>query len=455
MCDVDVAMLSERLPHPPTFHDTTHQPPSSSCQTSPVCLVDTIPSSSGTDATAFGPANGMTNLNTDAILEGNRLMVMHSILDSVTVIEQEWPRSAILAVQKRFERIPGNGWPATLRYYNEKFSCTLDIDAFKKLAQNEAEREIRQEENGERRRIATCLTEPCTLTDTTEYNNLRDKFLSNIKEISEKGIGKVVVRTRKLPSELVDSKVLDLINRIIGEYADSYDNQAAQVCYDEATRKEKPISAWKESIENLHEKARKQEKLSTSETKSLKKIMRVFNLNLSSVTDLSEALVKKNESLNVYEKKITMHESRKQFRKENRMFELFRGRFYRGLSERVESEHVVSRDEIDDYLIPFVSDNHPTTFPSLDEFVNIINWLPNWKAAGIDGIYNFFIKKLTTLHKYIYDIVKVMCSDYRPITCMSNLYKLTTKCVTKVVQLKQALLNIAINKEYGSNLKAT
>ncbi|TBT99079.1 hypothetical protein CWI39_2154p0010 [Hamiltosporidium magnivora] len=59
MCDVDVAMLSERLPPPPTFHDTTHQPPSSSCQTSPFCLVDTIPSSSGTDATAFGPANGI------------------------------------------------------------------------------------------------------------------------------------------------------------------------------------------------------------------------------------------------------------------------------------------------------------------------------------------------------------------------------------------------------------
>ncbi|TBU19490.1 hypothetical protein CWI38_0210p0080, partial [Hamiltosporidium tvaerminnensis] len=373
MCDVDVAMLSERLPPPPIFHNTTHQPPSSSCQTSLVCLVDTIPSSSGTDATACGPVNGMKNLNTDAILEGNRLMVLHSILDSVTVVEQEWPRSAILAVQKRFERMPRNGWPATLRYYNEKFICTLDIDAFKKLAQNEAEREIRQEENGERRRIATCLTEPCTLTDTTD-----------------------VVRTRKLPSELVDSKVLDLINRIIGDYADSCVLmtitavariiQAAQVCYDEATRKiESKISKLVLS-KNLLEKARKQEKLSTSETKSLKKIMREFNLNLSSVTDLSEALVKKNESLNVYEKKITMHESRKQFRKENRMFELFRGRFYRGLSERVESEHVVSRDEIvsfwstmwnknddtvtyDDYLIPFVSDNHPTTFPSLDEFV--------------------------------------------------------------------------------------
>ena len=62
-------------------------------------------------------------------------------------------------------------------------------------------------------------------------------------------------------------------------------------------------------------------------------------------------------------------------------------------------------------------------------------------------------------------------SDFRPITCMSNLYKLTTKCVTEVMTLEvqnrnlltenqlgtvrrvqgakeQALLNIAINKEH-------
>ncbi|TBU11470.1 hypothetical protein CWI38_1190p0020 [Hamiltosporidium tvaerminnensis] len=163
---------------------------------------------------------------------------------------------------------------STARYYNEKFGCTETLEVLKKLAKSEMGKVLKSEENRERRRIATSV----------------------------------------------------------------------KVCYDEATRKEKPRSAWKENIESkiskldlskdLLEKACKQEKLSTSETKSLKKIMREFNLNLSSVTDLSEAL-----------KKITMHESRKQFRKENRMFELFRGRFYRGLSERVESEHVVSRDE--------------------------------------------------------------------------------------------------------------
>ncbi|KAK1350972.1 hypothetical protein LUQ84_000245 [Hamiltosporidium tvaerminnensis] len=212
--------------------------------------------------------------------------------------------------------MPRNSWSAILRYYNGKFGQTVDIDVLKKITHNEAEGEIRQEENGERRRIVACLTAPCSLTDTTLYMNLRKKFLCKIKKLSEKEIGDVVVRTRKLPNELVDSKVLELINRITGEYAKFHVPknvsdaariiQGAQVCYDEETRKEKPRSAWKENIESkisklvlskdLIEKARKPEKLSTSETKSLRKIMREFNLDLSKVNDLSEALVKKNEA---------------------------------------------------------------------------------------------------------------------------------------------------------------
>ncbi|KAK1347494.1 hypothetical protein LUQ84_003031 [Hamiltosporidium tvaerminnensis] len=263
----------------------------------------------------------MENLNAPAIPEGNRLMVLHSILDSVTAVEQEWPRTAMSAVQKRFERMPRNGWSAILSYYNGKFGRTVDIDLLKKLTHNEAEKEIRQEENEERRRIATFLADPCSLTDTTLYMNLREKFLCKTKELSAKEIGDVVVRTRKLSSELVNSKVLKLLNRITGEYAEFHVPknvsdaariiQAAQVCYDEETRKEKPRSAWKENIESkisklvlskdLLEKARKLEKLSTSITKSLRKIMREFNLDLSKINDLSEALVKKNEPLNVYE----------------------------------------------------------------------------------------------------------------------------------------------------------
>ncbi|TBT98558.1 hypothetical protein CWI36_2333p0010 [Hamiltosporidium magnivora] len=83
-----------------------------------------------------------------------------------------------------------------------------------------------------------------------------------------------------------------------------------------------------------------------------------------------------------------MYERRKQFRIENRMWSYSKIRFYRELSK-----HEVIRDEIvsfwstmwnnnetvsiNDFLLDFVLENHPTMFPSLDEFVNFINLLPN------------------------------------------------------------------------------
>jgi hypothetical protein len=77
----------------------------------------------------------------------------------------------------------------------------------------------------------------------------------------------------------------------------------------------------------------------------------------------------------------------------------------------------------------------------------VVKWLPNWKAAGPDGIFNFFIKKYESLHQHLYEAVRKIClenhseeewfykgitylihkgvptkgSDFRPITCMSNL----------------------------------
>ncbi|KAM0680999.1 hypothetical protein GINT2_000782 [Glugoides intestinalis] len=100
-------------------------------------------------------------------------------------------------------------------------------------------------------------------------------------------------------------------------------------------------------------------------------------------------------------------------------------------------------------------------FPSIDEFKNIIRFLANWKATGPEKVFNFFIKKLGSFYEPImYFIIKKICleeqceqnrffkgtiylipngtpcngSDFGPITCMSNLCKLTTKCFTKVMQ---------------------
>ena len=53
----------------------------------------------------------------------------------------------------------------------------------------------------------------------------------------------------------------------------------------------------------------------------------------------------------------------------------------------------------------------PNTFPSLSEFQQVIKYLPCWKAAGPDGIYNFFIKRCASLHEHLYRIVRRICLD--------------------------------------------
>ncbi|KAK1347397.1 hypothetical protein LUQ84_003162 [Hamiltosporidium tvaerminnensis] len=105
-----------------------------------------------------------------------------------------------------------------------------------------------------------------------------------------------------------------------------------------------------------------QENLSTLKIKSLKKNLREFNSNLSNVIEFLETLIPKNESLNVYEKKNTIYENKRTFRKKKRMLKFFRGRFYRGLYERVESNHVVSSCGIVSFW-PTMSDKNDDTVP--------------------------------------------------------------------------------------------
>ncbi|VDN02574.1 unnamed protein product [Thelazia callipaeda] len=54
---------------------------------------------------------------------------------------------------------------------------------------------------------------------------------------------------------------------------------------------------------------------------------------------------------------------------------------------------------LNQYLEQLVSDYEVhDTFPSEAKFGKIVFCLPNWKAAGSDKVYNFFIKKWIFLH---------------------------------------------------------
>ncbi len=172
------------------------------------------------------------------------------------------------------------------------------------------------------------------------------------------------------------------------------------------------------------------------------------------------------------------YEKRNEFYKTNRRYELQRSQFYRDLggSEKtsidIEEEFVrdfwnnmwnpteCDKKDYSKYLREYVPEgkNQDTCFPSMLEFNEIIKFLPNWKAAGNDEIFNFYIKICTSLHVSLYDLVKRTCmqqvevevwfykgitylipkgtpvqgSDFRPITCMSNFYKLTINLSRKL-----------------------
>lgn len=206
--------------------------------------------------------------------------------------------------------------------------------------------------------------------------------------------------------------------------------------------------------------------------------MRELRLVFERKDDLSQAISILSEREAVYRKKLVSYQQRIDFHKENECYELFRSRYYRRLGDepqqinnQVTKEQVVSywntmwtkpnkEEEKDytDYLLDYIPPgDEETVFPLFQEFQDILKWLPAWRAAGCDGVYNFFIKRCTSIHKHLYEQVKRTClgnekaeewfyrgityllpkgipkvgSDHRPITCMSNLYKLTTKCVTR------------------------
>ena len=131
-----------------------------------------------------------------------------------------------------------------------------------------------------------------------------------------------------------------------------------------------------------------------------------------------------------------------------------------------------------------------------------IRWLPNWKTPGHDQVYNFFIKKMMSLHlklaRLVFDAVmepsmineelymgttylvpkKVNVdnpTDLRPITCLPNIFKLISKVVKSIVYevcelnkvispnqmgvksrcqgaKEQALINKALNLDHNNEL---
>jgi Reverse transcriptase (RNA-dependent DNA polymerase) len=480
------------------------------------------------------------------VVDLSKMTSLEAILTSIVGCKEVWPQEVLRAVIERFGRMPRNGWTISRAYYNNKFQIDVPPDVFKKKAQETLVTATGKQctsrqyklEPVKRAKTIDAYIEENTLSEAKIYNELKVKFLTKIKELASKSVGEIGA-TRKVSSLEMDKTKLDALNRIAGEHclrtpptnmkdiAMTY--IAVQQCYQEATEKPYTPSLWRASIDSKISKLKHQVNILTKILNSKEvdqksrseaiKIMRDKRLVLDKPNNTREAIAELEDSILVYQKKIEMHEKRKDFRKENRKFELFTRKFYRALENEKEVEIKVPDSEVkdywnsmwcekkneegfDDYLMEYAPRELDPVFPSFSEFLNIIKFLPSWKAAGIDGIYNFFIQKLTTLHSTIYYMIREICiegkvqeawfyqgltylipkgtpskgSDFRPITCMSNLYKLTTKCVTEVMHLEverrgllsenqlgtvrrvqgakeQALLDIAINKDSLNRLR--
>ena len=113
---------------------------------------------------------------------------------------------------------------------------------------------------------------------------------------------------------------------------------------------------------------------------------------------------------------------------------------------------------------------------SKEDIATVTGRLKNWKAAGIDGVQNFWYKKFIVLH----EVLAIICtrlikgeeelprfttkgithllpkntdtanpSQYRPITCLPTLYKLITSCITLRINIHLESHNILAEEQKG------
>ena len=478
-----------------------------------------------------------------------RLATLRAILEDVSAPPQLWPKEALRAILKRYERVPRKGWDMMYTTYVEKFGNNISSNEFKRSAEmaivsqsgQKCSRTKYVEESTKRSKNIVDLLEEKSMSEFKLYTRVRDQLLVELGKLGALKVEDVPV-TKKISSEQQDTILIELINQAIAEILPGREIknwtdlvrilQAAQLTYHAISAKPKIKSEWKNNIQKkcsvVEESIRllkiPREQRTAEEVSKSRKVMRELGLALDRRDDLVEAISVLTEKSAVYQRKLSTHEKRKEFSRKNRSFELYRSRFYQNLSGKspempaqVSEEDVrrfwstmwikteTNQDDFSEYLTEYIPESENSMmeyFPTELEFEEIVKWLPSWKAPGPDGIYNFFIRKCTSLHTKIYEMIKKTCmsgekvenwfymgishlipkgipkkgSDYRPITCMSNLYKLTTKCVTQVMQQvvehrgllsenqlgtvrmvqgakEQSMINIAINKAAGNKLK--
>ena len=274
-----------------------------------------------------------------------------------------------VAVLSRFGRMPRCGWAQALNVFNGKFIASVPMQEFMKQAKaaiitengNYCSIKNFDAEAAKRRKTREEVFEENTICEAKLFLQVRESFLSKIKSISERKIEEFV-RTHKIPYEKLDHSLLEILNRAVAEYTSNSAPksmgdlarilQAVQECYQETKTKIRAPSPWKASIEAKIGKLQssmnllKKDNLEEEDKRRAKKLMREMQLVLEKPRDVVETTSKLNESILIYQQKLVSHERRKEFRKENQCFELYRSRYYRQLSGEKGQDHNVPMEDI-------------------------------------------------------------------------------------------------------------
>lgn len=268
----------------------------------------------------------------------------------------------------------------------------------------------------------------------------------------------------------------------------------AQVAYHQVIKRMKeasqPKRKWRESI--VAKIAKQQMKLdilngwdrTSPPTKELKHTCAALRVHSNS-KDIDEARQRLQEQISMHEKRLRLADDRTKRAKDNWAFECKRASFYRMIdgeqykpSEDTDTEAVKnfwtnlwrartkesSHEELLSKMTP-CSINITSTPRTIERLIeDQLAGMGNWKAAGPDKVYTFTIKKTTALRKKMLKLVAASIEDpanihddlyegvtyllpkvqdaitpdqFRPITCLSTLFKLISRCVT--AQLRQLI----------------
>ncbi|KAI2795587.1 hypothetical protein BLOT_016634 [Blomia tropicalis] len=427
----------------------------------------------------------------------------------------EWIRSLVTIIGTRFKkRVPRGGWTKITAAYNDKCNENATMIDVKNMYNR-----VKAMGTRSNVRVDTLAHEPeetiRAVKNVQLYNNIKTQLLLNLEKYCLNR--EIKTRTRKIYSVEVNHDVIEMINIIIQneKIAENIDTitdlnntiYACQKTYADVTEKQLVKSVWEDAILKKVQKLKddlaiidstENESITPAQLKRLCKKHNIHSKDQQMVTQLKDKLI---ERIAVYEKKIVMSKKRITFHRTNKMFEFNRQAFYRQLqgndmkpSEEIDKErtknfwqkvwekndHPQDHTQLVDHLEPAnvtIELNQEKIKELVERFVR---YLPNWKAPGHDKVYNFFIKKITSLHTKLSLIVCQVVSDpeqideefyrgityliakkenanspedLRPITCLPSIYKLVSKVVAELVNEMCELNGLIADNQMGTKRK--